>query len=79
MTHLTVAFASPTHARAALRFLSGSALAITTVVRPCCAETELALVDVEVPTSERDRLGTLLAGVHGIVIEEQAAKPAAVA
>lgn len=79
MTHLTVAFASRSHAREALRFLAGSALAITATPRPCPDDIDLAVVDIDVPLVERERLGTLLHGVHAIVIGEDAAPGAAAA
>lgn len=78
MTHLTVAFASGNHARDALRFLAGASLAITATARPCPDDAELAVVDIDVPVTERERLGTLLHGVHAIVIGEEDT-PAAVA
>ena len=74
MTHLTVAFASRNHARDALLFLAGSSLAITATPRPCPDDTDMAVVDIDVPTVERERLGTLLHGVHAIVIGEEAGR-----
>lgn len=70
MTHLTVAFASIIHARDAIAFLTGSSLAVSAAPRPSQGDAALALVDIDIPTVERDRLGTLLAGVHAIVVEE---------
>jgi hypothetical protein len=79
MTHLTVAFASRNHASDALRFLAGSSLAITATPRPCPDDTDLAVVDIDVPLDERERLDTLLHGVHALVIGEDAAPGAAAA
>jgi hypothetical protein len=77
---LTVAFASTRHARDALRFLAESSLGVTAYARAVVHEDEdMALVDIEIPHDERSRLDTLLLGVHGIVIEEQAASFTAVA
>jgi hypothetical protein len=68
---LTVAFASPSHARAAIGFLAGSSLSLTLSARPVQGDADMALVDIDVPPAERDRLGTLLAGVHALVLERE--------
>jgi hypothetical protein len=73
LAHLTVAFASPSHARAAIGFLAGSSLSLTLSARPVLGDTEMALVDIDVPTAERDRLDTLLGGVHALVVEREGA------
>jgi hypothetical protein len=69
---LTVAFASPRHARDAVRFLAGSTLHVTAFARPAADDSEMALVDLEIPGVERVRLDTLISGVHGIVIDQVA-------
>ena len=73
MAHLTVAFASPSHARDAIGFLARSTLSLTLCARPVHGDADMALVDIDVPTAERDRLGTLLAGVHALVLEREEA------
>jgi hypothetical protein len=70
MVRLTVAFADVDHARLAVRFLAGSSLHITATQRPTNDDTDMALVDVEIPNHERSRLETLIAGVHGLLIDD---------
>jgi hypothetical protein len=76
MARLTVAFASPSHARAAIGFLAGSSLSLTLSERPVLGDTDMALVDIDVPAAERDRLDTLLGGVHALVVEREGATAA---
>jgi hypothetical protein len=80
MTHLTVAFASPRHARDALAFLASGVHPFRAVPREATdPSTALALVDIELPCGERDRLLTLLSGVHGIVVADTPALAVSVA
>jgi hypothetical protein len=70
LVHVTVAFASPGHADAALRFIAGSTLAMTATRRPVGHDEDMALVDIEIRSRDRVRLETLLLGVHAFVLKE---------
>jgi hypothetical protein len=71
LTWLTVAFASRGHAVTALGFLADAGFAFR------CEEivggngSDCATVAIAVRTEDRERLRTLVCGLHGIVIEEQ--------
>jgi len=70
MTRITVAFASLDHARAALRFLARSSVVAGVSAIRGGSGAELAVVDVDARSADADRLRTLLAGAHGLIVAE---------
>jgi hypothetical protein len=77
MVLLTVAFATATHAQAALRFLARTAVDFTASSVVGGSGPEFARVELILAASDLNRMQTLLAGVSAIVIEERPQAPAA--
>jgi len=77
MVLLTVAFATATHAHAALRFLARTAVDFTASGVTGGAGPEFARVELTLAAVDLHRMQTLLAGVSAIVIEERHSAPAA--
>lgn len=68
---LRVAFASDRHARYALEFLAGlTHPPLTTSIEQAA---ELTFLDLEIRSSERERVATLMRGAHGIPVDLPAA------
>jgi hypothetical protein len=64
---LRIAFASERHARLALEFLA--ALANPPTSTSIEDEASLTFLEVEIRTADRERVSTLMRGVHGIPVE----------
>ena len=79
MPSIRVAFASPTHARAALGFLAEAEFAWRPGAISGGTGGDYAFVDFEVGPGDVSRLRCLLTGVHGIVLEEKVSATSAVA
>ena len=79
MTRLTVAFATTRHAEAAVAFVRGASFEVRVSVPPGGSGFDYALVEFEVGRSDLHRLRTLLAGVHGIELEQSRVTAGAVA
>ena len=71
MARVTVAFASPAHARSALQFLS-RALDVRASAVTGGDGASMAQVDLDVSGGDVLRFRILLAGVHGLVVAESA-------
>ena len=74
MVHLVAAFASPYHAREAVGFMSQSSVPFEAAIRP--DPVDYTFVDFYFDSGDRDRMTTLLLGVHAIVVSRQAAPEA---
>jgi hypothetical protein len=71
--HFVVAFATTRHANDAVRFLAGTALVAGDPTVQGGDGPDFAVVEVDVETGNRDRLATLINGLHGILMSERSA------
>ena len=74
MIRVIVAFATARHARDAVRFLAGASLVFDPPTVRGGEGAEFATVELEVEVGDRERLGTLVHGLHGIVVGERFAE-----
>jgi hypothetical protein len=71
---VVIAFATARHARDAVRFLAEASLVLDPPYVRGGEGAEFATVELEVEAGDRERLGTLVHGLHGIVVGERFAE-----
>jgi hypothetical protein len=77
LIQLVVAFATKRHALEAVRFVSDTALVCGVPSVTAGDGSSFAVVRFEVEARNRERLATLVQGLHGIVMPDRAAEAVA--